>query len=433
MLTDRQLRALKPAARLYRLRDGGGLVMQVMPSGGRLWHYRYQLGGKERTLSIGTYPEVSLAQARQARDEARELVRQGRDPSTEKRLRKLSAIAAGGATFEAAARAWHARHKPSWTARHADDVLRSLEADAVPTLGKLPLGEVTPPMILRVLRVLEERGAVESAHRLRQRISAIFVDAIAEGVVSADPAASLAALLKPVVRGRQPALTDIGDLRAMLRAAETLPGQPVTKLALRFLALTVVRPGEELLGARLAEIEDLDGEAPTWRVPSARTKTKAADHLVPLAPGAVDVIRTLLPLIGPSGLLFPTARTTRRAISNNAIGYLLNRAGYHGLHVPHGWRAAFSTVMNERHRADRAVIDLMLSHAPKEKVEAAYNRATHMERRRELAEEWAALLLEGMPPAAALLEGPRRPLRRPPPSEAVPAADAPSRRRARAA
>jgi integrase len=213
----------------------------------------------------------------------------------------------------------------------------------------------------------------------------------------------------------------------MLRTAETRPGQPVTKLALRFLALTVVRPGPELLGARLAEIEDLDGEAPTWRVPLARTKTKKADHLVPLAPAAVDVIRTLLPFVGPSGLLFPTARTTRRAISNNAIGYLLNRAGYHGVHVPHGWRAAFSTVMNERHRADRAVIDLMLSHAPKEKVEAAYNRAAHMERRRELAEEWAALLLKGMPPAAALLEGPRRPLRRSPSDAADPAAVGPSR------
>ncbi|MGG5811431.1 tyrosine-type recombinase/integrase [Falsiroseomonas sp. CW058] len=433
MLTDRQIRALKPSEKLYRVRDGGGLVLQVMPSGSKLWHYRYQIGGKERTLSIGTYPDVSLLEARQARDAARDLLREGRDPSTEKRLRRLAAMAAGGTTFEAIARGWHESQRTRWTDRHAADVLASLQADAFPTLGRLPIADITAPMVLAVLRKVEARGAVESAHRLRQRISAAFVHAIGEGVATTDPAAQVQRLLKPVERGRQPAITDLDGLRQMLRDAEGRPAQPVTKLALRFLALTVVRPGAELLGARLAEIEDLDGPEPSWRIPAPRTKTKRADHLVPLAPQAVEVVQALMPFIGKSGLLFPTARTTRRAISNNAIGYLLNRAGYHGQHVPHGWRAAFSTVMNERHRADRAVIDAMLSHVPKERVEAAYNRAEHLARRRELAEEWAGLLLDGLPAAEDLLRGPRRPLRRAPPSGGEDAAGTPPARSRRVA
>jgi integrase len=433
MLTDRQIRALKAAEKPFKVTDGGGLVLRVMPSGGKLWQYRYQLGGKEKTLSIGQYPDVSLAEARGARDQARELVRKGRDPNIEKRLQKLATLAAGGAVFEDLARAWHADQKAGWVPRHADDVLASLERDVFPAIGRLPMADITAPIVLQVLRGVERRGSIETAHRIRQRISAVFVHAIGQGLVSADPAAQVKPLLKPVERGRQPALTDLGRLRQMLQDAEARPAHPVTKLALRFLALTVVRPGAELLGARLLEIEDLDGEAPLWRVPGARMKVKGEDHVVPLAPQAVEVVHALLPFVGKSGLLFPTARTTRRAISNNAIGYLLNRAGYHGQHVPHGWRAAFSSIMNERHKADRAIIDLMLAHAPKDKVEAAYNRAQHLQRRRELAEEWAGLLLDGLQPAAALLDGPRRPLRRSAPGEDGQAAPDPRGRSSRAA
>lgn len=431
MLTDREIRALTPREKPYKVRDGLGLVLVVMPSGSRLWNYRYEIAGKEKKLSIGQYPEISLAEARKAREVAREQLRAGRDPSVEKRVQRLAAQASLGTTFEVIARAWHEEQKARWTATHAADVLSSLEASVFPSLGRLPISEITPPLVLVVLRDVERRGAIETAHRIRQRISAVFQHSIAHGWVSIDPAAQVQRLLKPVQRGRQPAITDVERLRQMLRDAEKMPAQPVTKLALRFLALTVVRPGDELLGAYLQEIEDLEGPAPMWHVPAARMKVKSAgDHLVPLAPQAVEVVHALRRFIGPSGLMFPTARTTRRAISNNAIGYLLNRAGYHGLHVPHGWRAAFSTIMNERHRADRAVIDLMLAHTPKDKVEAAYNRARHLERRRELAEEWANLLLDGLPSASELTEGPRRPLkRRDEPSEDAPVASLPGRSR----
>jgi integrase len=198
----------------------------------------------------------------------------------------------------------------------------------------------------------------------------------------------------------------LDEARAVLAAVENEVAFPVTKLALRLLALVAVRPGE-LRGARWEEFSDLDGAAPAWTVPGPRMKMKKP-HTVPLARQAAEVIAAVRTLTGRGPLLFPNLRNAHQPMSENAMGYLLNRAGYHGQHVPHGWRAAFSTIMNERHRVDRDVIDLMLAHAPKDKTEAAYNRAAHMERRRELAQEWADLLLEGRPPAAELLEGPRR-------------------------
>jgi integrase len=324
MLTDREIRALTPREKPYKVRDGQGLVLVVMPSGSRLWNYRYEIAGKEKKLSIGQYPEISLAEARRAREVAREQLRAGRDPSVEKRVQRLAAQASLGTTFEVIARTWHEEQKGRWTATHAADVLGSLEASVFPSLGRLPLSEITPPLVLVVLREVERRGAIETAHRIRQRISAVFQHAIAHGWVSTDPAAQVQRLLKPVQRGRQPAITDVDRLRQMLRDAEKMPAQPVTKLALRFLALTVVRPGDELLGAYLQEIEDLEGPEPMWHVPAARMKVKGAgDHLVPLAPQAIDVVRSLRRFIGPSGLMFPTARTTRTATVEVARGPML--------------------------------------------------------------------------------------------------------------
>jgi integrase len=212
--------------------------------------------------------------------------------------------------------------------------------------------------------------------------------------------------MAPHVKGQRHAIIDLVPARAILAAVERYPAHPVTKLAHRLLALTAVRPGE-LRMATWGEFEGIDGDAPLWRIPAERMKMKR-EHIVPLAPAAVDVLAALRQLSGESALLFPMTRNGRRAISENAIGYMLNRAGYRGQHCPHGWRSTFSSVMNERHRADRAVFELMLAHAPADRVEAAYHRALHMERRRELACEWAALILKDAPAAADLLDGPRR-------------------------
>lgn len=403
MLTDAGIRAAKPRERPYKLADGGGLYLHITPQASKLWRMRYSCTGKEKVLSFGPYPEVTLAQAREQRDVAKGQLRAGRDPGLEKKFRR----AAVADMFEAIARDWYGRQAPKWTARHAGEVLESLERDVFPMLGGLPIREITPPMVLlQVLRPIEARGAIETAHRVRQRISAVFVYAIAVGVGEADPAASVKAAMAPVTKGRQPAITDLNAAREILARVEATPAHPVTKLANRLLALTVVRPGE-IRGAAWSEFEDLDGDAPLWRIPAARMKAKR-DHMVPLARQSVEVLKAVHRLTGRGSLVFPNNRFAHRPISENAIGYLLNRAGYHGRHVPHGWRATFSTIMNERYRADRHIIDLMLAHALQDKTEAAYNRAVHIERRRQLTQEWADLLLDGASSAEVLLQGSRK-------------------------
>ena len=405
MLTDAGVRAAKPKEHDYKLNDSGGLVLFVTKAGGKLWRLRYVYHGKEKLLSFGPYPKVGLADARYQRDAAKALLREGKDPSLQKRIRK----AIGGDvahTFEAIARGWHARSLPTWTERHAKDVLESLEAYVFPILGKLPINDITAPMVLGVLRQIEARPALETARRVRQRVSAVFVYAIALGVGEADPAAIVRGAMAPLIKGRQPAVTDLAEARVILAAVEAIPAHPTTKLAHRLLALTVVRPGE-LRAARWGEFEGLDGADPLWRVPAERMKMKK-EHLVPLSRQAVEVLTGVRPLTGRGLLVFPSTRHAHLPMSENAIGYLLNRAGYHSRHVPHGWRATFSSVMNEAHRADRHVIDLMLAHAPEDKIEAAYNRAQHMGRRRELAQLWADILLDAAMELKDVVLGRRR-------------------------
>ena len=419
MLNDAKIRAAKPQDKAYKLTDSHRLYLLVNPSGSKLWKWSYSYGGKQRTLHFGVLPKVSLLDARVKRDEASALLSEGRDPGVVRKLLIEANQEAGRQTFERIAREWFENARPRWALVHADDVIRSLERDVFPMIGALPIAELSAPIVLSVLREIESRGAIETAKRVRQRISSVFVFAIAKGVAHSDPAEKLGAVLKPLRKGRQPAITDLVRLRAMIIAAEEDYARPITRLGLRFLALTAVRPSE-LRGARWDEFEELNGAAPVWRIPAARMKGDldrkkevSGDHLVPLAPQAVSVLKALWPLTGNGTLVFPNNRDPNRPMSENAIGYLLNRAGYHGHHVPHGFRAAFSTIMNEwaeRHGKghDRAVIDLMLAHVPKEKVEGAYNRAAFMPRRREIASMWAEMLSEGLPKPVILVERPAK-------------------------
>jgi integrase len=417
LLTDAKVRAAKSRAKPYKLTDASRLYLLVTPSGGKLWRWNYDYDGKQKSMAFGAYPLVSLADARTRRDEAYTTLCEGHDPTIAKKLRIEANIEAGRQTFERVAREWHENAKAQWATVHANDIIRSLERDVFPAIGALPIAQITPPLVLGVLREIEARGSIETAKRIRQRISAVFVYAIAQGVAAADPAEKLGAVLKPLRKGRQPAITELVPLRKMIITAEEDYARPITRLALRFLALTAVRPSE-LRGAKWDEFEDLNGTGPLWRIPSARMKgdldrkeEAGGDHLVPLTAQAVAVLRVLWPLTGSGELLFPSNRHTHRPMSENAIGYLLKRAGYHGHHVPHGFRAAFSTIMNEwaeRHgkEHDRKVIDLMLAHVPKEKVEGAYNRAAYMPRRRELAKVWADMLSDGLPDPGTLIELP---------------------------
>lgn len=417
MLTDTKVRTAKPRPKSYKIADSNRLYLLVTPSGGKLWRWNYSYDGKQKSMAFGAYPHVSLADAREKRDQAYSMLCEGQDPNVARRLKIEANLEAGRQTFERVAREWYGNAKAQWATIHAHDVIRSLERDVFPTIGSLPIAQLTPPLILGVLREIETRGAIETAKRVRQRISAVFVYAIAQGIATNDPAEKLGAVLKPLRKGRQPAITDIVPLRQMILAAEEDNARPITRLGLRMLALTAVRPSE-LRGAEWAEFEDLDGKLPLWRIPSVRMKGDLdrkeeinGDHLVPLAPQAVSVLRAIWPLTGGGPLVFPSNRHAHRPMSENAIGYLLNRAGYHGHHVPHGFRAAFSTIMNEwaeRHGDphDRKVIDLMLAHVPKDKVEGAYNRAAYMPRRRELAVIWANMLSEGLPDPVLLVDRP---------------------------
>lgn len=414
MLTEAQIKRAKPAEKAYRLADGGGLHLFLTPAGAKVWRLRYEFGGKEKLLSIGPYPAVSLLEARRARDDAKEALRAGKDPSLRKKMGKLTTAKHAGETFEVIAREWFELQRPQWVQRHAADVLDSLEKEVFPHIGSAPIRDIGVPEVMGVLRLIEARKAIETARRVRQRVSAVFVYGIATGRAAADPAAIVKGALAPLKKGRQPAIVDLEKAREMLQRADSEVAHPVTKLALRILALTSLRPGT-IAGTPWAEWPIDIASSAVWRVPAERMKLRlhhkedeARDHLAPLSWQAMEAIDALRSLTGRGPLAFPNTRHSHKPMSENAMGYLLNRAGYHHKHVPHGWRATFSSVMNERFPADKHIIDLMLAHVPKDKVEGAYNRALYLDRRAELAQLWADLILDGALPAAELLNGPRR-------------------------
>jgi integrase len=389
-LTNAAVRGARPQARAYRLADGQGLHLAVLPTGSRCFRMRYRdAGGREQLLSIGQWPAVTLDQARARRDEARAQLARGEDPRA----------ARGRLTFADAAAAWLEHRAASWSAVHAADVAASLARDALPAIGALPLDSVTRPGVLALVAAVERRGAIETGRRLRQRVEAIFAFARAQGWTSADNPADVGeALAYRGTGGRQAALLEVDELQALTAAVEALPAAPGLKLASRFLALTAVRLGA-LRGMRWSEVEDLDGPAPIWRVPAARMKLgvsakldQAHDHVVPLSPAAVAVLKVALSLGG--GELVFAGRGGEAPIGAGALAALYARAGFAGRHVAHGWRASFSTVMNERRPADQAAIDRALGHRVKgmTKVEAAYNRAQHLQLRREILAEWAEVL-----------------------------------------
>jgi integrase len=394
MLTDVAVRKAKAGPKPYKMGDSGGLYCFVTVTGTRSWRLKYRFDGRDKMKTLGLYPGVSLSAARDKRDEARRLLRLGIDPAAAPPPPPASL------TFEEAARAWHALNTPRWKPAHATHLLQELVNDIFPRLGRKLLTEIDAPMVLATLRHVEARGAIDTARRLRQRISAVFVYGIASGVCSNDPAAIIAKAMAPMKIARhRPAVTTIAEARAVLAACDAAAGMPRVKLAMRLLALTAVRPGE-VAGAMWSEFEGLDGTAPLWRIPKERMKGELGaqfEHLVPLSHQAVAVIATVRALGDSSQHVFPNRYDLQTSMTPDALGGLLVRAGYAGKHVPHGWRSAVSTIMNETaerddRAGDRAIIDLMLAHTPKDDVEKAYNRSAYMPRRREIAAAWAVLL-----------------------------------------
>ena len=391
MLTIGAVKAAAPQARAYKLHDTGGLFLFVTPAGTKSWRLKYRFKGREKLLVLGRYPDIALQIARARREAAREKLAANVDPGAKK---------ADGDRVDVVARAWHRHGCATWSPAHAEDVLSSLDRDVFPAIGARPISSIEPAELLELVRVVERRGCLESAGRLRQRLSAIFGFAIAEGHhVTTDPAAQLGrAMAGGKLTSPHPALVTVAECRQLLADVAALkPGAAVLG-ASQLLALTAVRL-DAVRGMRWEEIEDLDGDAPLWRVPPARMKLSRAKkgedrfaHLVPLSPAAVEVLRAAARRRRGSDLVFP-GRDRARPIGEATLRDLYVRAGHAGRHVPHGWRASFSTILNEElGESWSAAIDAALAHSPKDKVEAAYNRADRLARRRELMERWAAML-----------------------------------------
>jgi integrase len=389
-LTDTRLRNAKPKRAAYKLSDGGGMYLLVTPDGARYWRLDYRFAGKRRTLALGVYPIVTLSDARTHRERARRLLTQDIDPSVEKKATKRAAKLANGNTFETIAREWIANQRKRLSPRYRDLLLARLEADIFPQIGSHPIADINALELLDALRKVEQRGAIETALRLRQTCGQAFRYAIATGRAKHDPSVDLRGALKSPGRPRGHRAMPLDEVPKFLSALAIYDGEPRTRLALRLTVLTFVRT-TELRAAQWSEFENLDGGEPLWRISAERTKMKR-EHIVPLAPQAVTVLRELRALPGSenSPFLFPSP-SREGYMSNNTMLYALYRMAYHGRATVHGFRAMASTALNEMgFRPD--VIERQLAHKEQNAVRAAYNRAEYLVERRAMMRHWADYL-----------------------------------------
>ena len=388
MLTDTAIRKAKPGAKPVKLADGGGLYLLLRPDGARWWRwdYRRPVTGKRNTLSLGTYPETGLADARARHAEARKALAAGIDPGEQRKAEKAAGLERAGNSFEVVAREWLA--KQTWVAGYRDKVDAWMVNDVFPYIGGKPVAEVTAPDFLRVARRIEERGAIESAHRILQNCGQVMRYAIATGRADRNPVADLKGALTTAEGRHHAAITDPLALGGLLRAIEGYYGDPVTRAALKLSGLLFVRPGE----LRHAEWEEIDLDKAEWNIPADKMKMRQP-HLVPLCDQAVAILRELHPLTGRGQYVFPGARSPRRPMSNNAINAALRRMGYDtDTMTAHGFRATARTLLDEvlGYRPD--YIEHQLAHAVRDPNGRAYNRTAHLAERRKMMQGWADYL-----------------------------------------
>ncbi|MUV14590.1 tyrosine-type recombinase/integrase [Noviluteimonas gilva] len=365
--------------------DGGGLFLDVRKNGSKYWRMKYRNGSSEQLLSFGVYPEVGLPEARARRDEARLLKRNGTDPATEKRARKVVVKHAAAEGFGVIAAEWLAKQKPSLAeVTHAKaEWMISL----VPTLHSLPLSQITAPEVLAALQKIEATGRNETAHRVKTRISQVFRYAIATGRAQRDPTADLRGALAPVVSKSHAAVTDPAAVGQLLRALHGYKGQPVTAAALKLAPLVFARPGN----LRAMEWCEIDFDAAEWRIPAGKMKMREA-HVVPLPSQALEVLRDLHPLTGHGRYCFPSVRSLQRPMSENTINSALRGLGFDGdTMTGHGFRSMASTRLNEL-GWNPDWIERQLAHAERNKVRASYNRAQYMAERAKMMQAWADYL-----------------------------------------
>jgi integrase len=384
-LTDATVRNAKAKPKAYKLTDGGGLFLWVQPSGGKWWRYKYRFNGKEKLLALGSYPDVSLAEARERHAQARKTLSNGNDPGEIKKETKRLILLKSVTTFEAIAREWCEGRKHKWVTRYGEAMLTRLENHVFPKLGARPIADITAPELLAVLRIVEDSGALDLAQRLLQASGQIFRYAIATGRAERNPAADLRGALKPPVRKHQAHLK-ADELPEYLRKLEAYDGSLQTKLALKFLLLTFVRTGE----LRAAEWKEVNLEDAVWRIPAERMKMRDP-HIVPLSRQAVAVLRELQPITGQWRFVFPNQHKPTGCMSENTMLYGLYRMGYHSKATGHGFRSTASTILNE-HGFAPDVIERQLAHAERNQVRAAYNHAQYLPERRKMMQWWADYL-----------------------------------------
>lgn len=403
--------ALKRAAadaRVVTVNDGGGLTLEAQPSGAGWWRLRYWVGGKANRLSLGTYPDTTLALARQKRDAARQGLAAGRDPVEAKRAgrdasaatRLRAQLEAEGkplpGSFEFVAREWLVKvHRVKVSASHADRTTTRLVNDAFPALGRRPIADIDPPELLQVLRKVEARGAIETAHRLKDACGQVFRYGVATGVCGRNPAQDLRDALQPVQTKHHAALVAPAEVAALLRDIGGYAGHPVTKAALELSPLLLLRPGE----LRHMEWGWVDLDKALLTVPAAAMKRLKADkasgppHLVPLSTQAVDVLRELQLLTGGGVFVFPALTTRQRCMSENTVRSALRRMGYGNEDMTaHGFRATARTLIAERLGVEDKIIEAQLAHAVGDALGRAYNRTQYLEQRRDMLQRWADYL-----------------------------------------
>lgn len=389
-LTDTVVRTAKTREKAYKLWDERGLFLLVSPSGSKgskLWRLKYRHDGKEKLIALGAYPDVTLAKARERRDDERRRVANGVDPSIHRKIEKAGRRAAQANSFEAVAIEWISKYSPKWSESHADKIKRRLQRDVFPWIGTRSVSSIEPQELLAVLRRVEARGRIETAHRALQNCGQVFRYAVAIGAAKSDPSRDLRGALQPAQETHHASITDAKAAGQLLRDLEGYQGSFVTACALRLAPLLFVRPGE----LRKAEWSEINLDGAEWRIPAAKMKARAP-HIVPLSVQAVEILRELHPVTGARNYVFPGLRTHTRPMSENTVNAALRRLGYtHDQMTGHGFRSMASTMLNEQ-GWNRDAIERQLAHAERDSVRAAYNYAEHLPERRKMMQTWADYL-----------------------------------------
>lgn len=383
-LTDTAIRTAKPTGKVVRMFDSGGLYLELAPNGGKWWRLKFRVAGKEKRMSLGTYPVTSLKDAREKRDDAKRLLASGVDPSAARQAEKAAQKVAALNTLEAVARAWLDHRADAWVESTRAAILASLENDVFPKLGARAIAEVQPADIRHLVQAIEARGAGETAGRVFQRLRSVFRYAIAHDLIEVDPTYPLkpAEIFKPRKVTHRAALKE-KDVALFLSRLTTYGGDPTTGAALALLMLTAVRPGE-LRGARW---EEFDEKRKLWRIPAVRMKMKA-EHVVPLSAQALSVLQGVKPISGSGELVFPSPFYPGKALSDGTLNSALARMGFKGIATAHGFRTLFSTAANEA-GWNRDHIEKQLAHEDRDDVRSAYNRAQWLDERAKLMQWWA--------------------------------------------